>query len=51
MSDRGAGIPDEVKPYLFKEVLTTKDDGNGLGLLSCKSIVKEHHNGKLWYET
>ena len=29
----------------------TQEGGNGLSLLSCKSIVEEHHNGKLWYET
>jgi len=49
--DKGAGIPEDVQGYLFKDTLTTKKDGNGLGLLSCKSIIEENHQGKLWFET
>jgi nitrogen-specific signal transduction histidine kinase len=44
--DKGAGIPEDVQGYLFKDTLTTKKDGNGLGLLSCKSIIDENHQGK-----
>ena len=36
---------------IFKDTLTTKKDGNGLGLLSCKGIIEENHQGKLWFET
>ena len=49
--DKGCGIPEEVQAYLFKDSLTTKADGNGLGLLSCKGIIEENHQGKLWFET
>lgn len=49
--DQGCGIPEEVRPFLFKEVLTTKEDGNGLGLLSCKAIIEESHQGKLWFNS
>lgn len=49
--DKGCGIAEEIKPYLFKDTVTTKDDGNGLGLLSCKQIVEEHHQGRFWYES
>jgi len=51
VKDHGGGIPDEIRPLLFKETLTTKKDGNGLGLLSCKSVIEESHQGRLWYES
>ncbi len=50
VTDKGCGIPEEVQPYLFKEVMTTKKDGNGLGLLSCKNIIEDSHQGKFWFE-
>ncbi len=49
--NKGCGIPEDVQGYLFKDTLTTKKDGNGLGLLSCKGIIEENHQGKLWFET
>ncbi|QPJ66507.1 MAG: cyclic nucleotide-binding domain-containing protein [Candidatus Nitrohelix vancouverensis] len=49
--DQGGGIPEEIQPFLLKESLTTKKDGNGLGLLSCKNIVQDSHQGKFWYDT
>ncbi|MBI5427690.1 MAG: cyclic nucleotide-binding domain-containing protein [Nitrospinae bacterium] len=49
--DKGSGIPEEIRPYLFKDPVTTKKDGNGLGLLSCKEIVEESHDGNFWYES
>lgn len=51
VTDKGSGIPEEIQDYLFKDTLTTKKDGNGLGLLSCKGIIEENHQGKLWFET
>jgi len=35
----------------LKESLTTKEDGNGLGLLSCKHIIENLHQGRFWYDT
>jgi len=49
--DRGGGIPKEIRPFLLKESLTTKKDGNGLGLLSCKYIIEDLHQGRFWYDT
>jgi signal transduction histidine kinase len=49
--DKGCGIPEEIRPYLFKEAVTTKEDGNGLGILSCKEIIETHHNGSLWFDS
>jgi signal transduction histidine kinase len=49
--DKGCGIPEEIRPYLFKETVTTKEDGNGLGILSCNEIIETHHNGSLWFDS
>lgn len=40
VEDCGPGIPDHVKPKLFSPFFTTKDDGLGLGLSICHSIVQ-----------
>ncbi|MEX2581087.1 MAG: ATP-binding protein [Verrucomicrobiales bacterium] len=40
--DRGCGIPAEDLPHVFDSHFTTKADGTGLGLASCKVIVEEH---------
>lgn len=44
--DSGPGIPDEVMPKIFDYLYTTKQDGTGLGLGICKSII-EQHGGKI----
>ncbi|MGA1865648.1 MAG: ATP-binding protein [bacterium] len=49
--DKGCGIPERIRPFLFKSPFTTKEDGNGLGLLSCKEIIENNHNGKFWYDS
>jgi signal transduction histidine kinase/CheY-like chemotaxis protein len=40
--DRGPGMPPELASRLFSESVTTKPNGNGVGLLSCKRIIGEH---------
>lgn len=50
--DYGAGIPWEVQPKLFKEMLTTKGkDGTGLGLYMSYSIIKGGFGGNMWFES
>ncbi len=49
--DYGCGIKDEIKPLLLKEIYTSKSDGNGFGLMSCKEIVEKDHMGKIWFES
>jgi len=49
--DHGSGIPDDVQPLLLKEQYTSKTDGNGFGLMSCREIIEEYHDGKLGFET
>ena len=51
VEDEGEGIPVDVKPILLKEPFTTKPDGNGFGLISCKDIIHEYHQGRLWFES
>ena len=51
VTDFGCGIPEEVQPLLFKENFTTKPDGNGFGLLSCREIIEDYHQGKIWFES
>lgn len=49
--DSGSGIPNDVKPLILKEKFSTKPDGNGFGLLSCREIIENYHEGKLAYES
>jgi len=42
ISDTGIGMSDEVKSNLFKAFFTTKKEGTGLGLLSCRRILDNH---------
>lgn len=39
--DRGCGIAPENLTRLFRESFTTKTDGNGIGLTTCKRFVKD----------
>ena len=42
ISDTGPGISPEILPKLFEPFITTKPEGNGLGLSIVHSIVREH---------
>jgi len=46
IEDSGPGIPEEVMGKIFEPLFTTKQEGTGLGLASCKSLI-EQHNGKI----
>lgn len=39
--DRGCGISPENLGRLFKETFTTKPDGNGIGLTTCRRFIRE----------
>jgi C4-dicarboxylate-specific signal transduction histidine kinase len=49
ISDRGDGVPLEVKERLFDPFVTTKPGGLGLGLSICRSVV-EAHGGRIRHE-
>lgn len=40
--DRGCGIPPDILPRIFEPDFTTKQDGCGFGLASCRAIVEKH---------
>jgi two-component system, cell cycle sensor histidine kinase and response regulator CckA len=42
ISDRGPGIPDDLRTRIFDPYFTTKPTGTGLGLAISYSIVKKH---------
>lgn len=46
ISDNGSGIAPEMRSRLFEPFASTRSDGFGLGLFSCKRIV-EHHGGRI----
>ena len=46
VENSGPEIPEEVLPHIFDSLVTTKQIGTGLGLVSCKTII-ENHNGEI----
>ena len=43
VTDTGHGMDENVRGSLFRPFFTTKKTGTGLGLVSCKRIVTNHH--------
>lgn len=47
VSDRGPGLPDEVRSRLFSPHVTTKVEGSGMGLFLARQLVVGLHGGRL----
>lgn len=43
ISDSGPGLPEEVLDRLFQPFVTTREEGMGIGLSICHSIIGAHH--------
>ena len=50
IEDSGPGLTDYALARVFEPLFTTKEDGIGLGMPICKTIV-EAHGGHLWAES
>jgi len=50
VQDTGRGIPENVKPFIFKPLVTTKAKGQGLGLAVVKRLV-EALGGQVGFES
>jgi len=42
VADNGAGIPEDLRPYLFDPFVTTKRNGSGLGLALVAKVISDH---------
>lgn len=52
VKDNAGGIPDEIKPYIFKNILTTKGvSGTGFGLYLAYSVIKGAFGGEITFDT
>ncbi|WP_423605207.1 PAS domain S-box protein [Sphingomonas sp. MS122] len=49
VADTGPGVPPEITENLFRAFNSTKNDGLGLGLSICRTIV-EANGGRIWME-
>lgn len=52
IEDKAGGVPDGIKDYIFKNILTTKGvSGTGIGLYLCYSVIKGSFGGDIILNT
>jgi two-component system sensor kinase FixL len=49
VTDSGPGIPADLRAQLFRPFFTTKPQGTGLGLATCRAII-ESHDGTIGFD-
>jgi two-component system, LuxR family, sensor kinase FixL len=47
LADSGPGLPPAVAGRLFEPFVTSKENGMGMGLSICRSIIAQH-GGQIW---
>lgn len=51
ITDSGPGIAKDIQDSVFRPFVTSRPEGNGLGLYQVHYVVTKVHNGTIWFET
>ncbi|MCG6873303.1 MAG: HAMP domain-containing histidine kinase [Gammaproteobacteria bacterium] len=49
VTDNGPGVDPEIVGDLFVVPVSTRGEGTGLGLVSCRDVIEERHGGRIGY--
>jgi two-component system, LuxR family, sensor kinase FixL len=50
VADTGGGISEDIAAHLFQPFVTSKEQGMGIGLSICRTII-EAHGGRIWFDS